>query len=81
MNWGLNQKLTSFQRLNFTLSTILPQLMENNVIRAGGSGNVYQVAIYIRCICCRLEKEFLAEVEILGTIKHNNIVNLVLYLS
>ncbi|KAI3694774.1 hypothetical protein L1987_77754 [Smallanthus sonchifolius] len=84
-----NWKFTSFQNLNFTESTILPRLTENNVIGHGGSGKVYRIAVNrsgdfvaVKKISSkkeldqRLEKEFLAEVEILSMIRHSNIVKL-----
>lgn len=87
-------KLTSFQKLNFTESTILSSLTENNVIGSGGSGKVYRVPVNHSGGCVavkrinndqfmdqRLEKQFLAEVEILGTIRHFNIVKLMCCLS
>lgn len=82
-------KFTSFQKLNFTESTILPRLTENNVIGHGGSGKVYKVPVnrsgdYVavkkistkKDLDQRLEKEFLSEVEILSMIRHLNIVKL-----
>ncbi|KAM0026227.1 putative protein kinase RLK-Pelle-LRR-XI-1 family [Helianthus debilis subsp. tardiflorus] len=89
--YGLHTKwnFTAFQKLNFTESTILPRLTENNVIGHGGSGMVYRVPVNrsgdfvaVKKISSkkgldqRLEKEFLAEVEILSTIRHSNIVKL-----
>lgn len=91
---GSKWKLTSFQRLNFTESTIMQRLTENNVIGAGGSGKVYRVSInrsgdYVavkkiwskKNLDVKLEKEFLAEVEILSTIRHINIVKLLCCIS
>ncbi|KAI7741986.1 hypothetical protein M8C21_001345, partial [Ambrosia artemisiifolia] len=88
-NSDLKWKFTSFQRLDFTESTILPQLTENNVIGHGGSGKVYRIPINgfgkfvaVKKISSkkdldqRLEKEFLTEVEILSAIRHSNIVKL-----
>ncbi|XVF35399.1 hypothetical protein REPUB_Repub18cG0142000 [Reevesia pubescens] len=87
-------KLTSFQRLNFTEGNILSNLTDNNLIGSGGSGKVYQIVINrpgesvaVKKIWnsmkldCKLEKEFLAEVEILGTIRHSNIVKLLCCIS
>ncbi|MFS7944980.1 putative protein kinase RLK-Pelle-LRR-XI-1 family [Helianthus anomalus] len=88
---GLDKKwnFTAFQNLNFTESTVLPHLTENNVIGHGGSGMVYRVPVNrsgdfvaVKKISSkkdldqRLEKEFLAEVEILSMIRHSNIVKL-----
>uniref|UniRef100_A0A5B6YW78 non-specific serine/threonine protein kinase n=1 Tax=Davidia involucrata TaxID=16924 RepID=A0A5B6YW78_DAVIN len=91
----LKWKLTPFVRLNFTDSNILTGLIENNVIGSGGSGKVYRVAVnhsgdeFVavkriwnnKKLDQRLEKEFEAEVEILGTIRHSNIVKLLCCLS
>lgn len=78
-----------FMRLDFTKWDILSNLTDNNVIGKGGSGKVYRFAISqtgenvaVKKICSekksehRLKKEFLAEVEILGLIRHSNIVKL-----
>ncbi|KAK3030203.1 hypothetical protein RJ639_038713 [Escallonia herrerae] len=87
-------KLTSFQRLDFTEVNILSSLTENNMIGSGGSGKIYQIAIgrsgeYVavkriwsnRKLDHSLEREFLAEVQILGTIRHSNIVKLLCCIS
>lgn len=87
-------KLTSFQKLNFTESTILSSLTESHMIGSGGSGKVYKVQVRslgeyvaVKKMCNitktdeRLEKQFLAEVEILGTIRHSNIVKLLCCIS
>ncbi|KAK2989614.1 hypothetical protein RJ640_027388 [Escallonia rubra] len=87
-------KLTSFQRLNFTESTILKGLTENNVIGSGGSGKVYRVPVnrFGEFVAVKkiwnnkkldqnLEREFLAEVQILSTIRHANIVKLMCCIS
>ena len=88
-NSDLKWKFTSFQKLDFTESTILPRLTENNVIGQGGSGKVYRVPVNrpgkfvaVKKISSkqdldqRLEKEFFTEVEILSAIRHSNIVKL-----
>ncbi|XP_059638246.1 receptor-like protein kinase 5 [Cornus florida] len=91
----LTWKLTSFQRLNFTVSSILSRLTENCMIGSGGSGKVYRVPVNSsedefvavkriwnnRKLDQKLEKQFLAEVEILGTIRHSNIVKLLCCMS
>jgi tRNA A-37 threonylcarbamoyl transferase component Bud32 len=87
-------KLTSFQRMNFTKFDILSGLTENNVIGCGGSGKVYCVSINPSRDCVavkriwsdkkleqKLEKEFLAEVKILSSIRHSNIVKLLCCIS
>ena len=85
---------TSFHRLNFRDSDILPKLTESNVIGSGGSGKVYRVPINHtaevvavkkiwndRKLDQKHEKEFLAEVQILSTIRHLNIVKLLCCIS
>ncbi|KAL7166387.1 hypothetical protein ACSBR2_037125 [Camellia fascicularis] len=87
-------KLTSFQRFDFTKKIILSGLTENNLIGSGGSGKIYRIAVNNLGDCVavkkiwsngkpdhKLEKEFLAEVEILGTIRHSNIVKLLCCIS
>ncbi|XP_010519875.1 PREDICTED: receptor-like protein kinase 5 [Tarenaya hassleriana] len=87
-------KLTSFHRLDFSESDILSNLTESNVIGSGGSGKVYKIFVcspgqYVAVKKVRnsekldekLEKEFVAEVEILGTIRHANIVKLLCCIS
>ncbi|KAL7150796.1 hypothetical protein ABFS83_05G137400 [Erythranthe nasuta] len=82
-------KLTSFQRLDFTEVNILSSLSETNMIGSGGSGKVYKIAVdrngqhvavkriwSDKKVDYLLEKEFLAEVEILGSVRHSNIVKL-----
>ncbi|KAJ6957936.1 receptor-like protein kinase 5 [Populus alba x Populus x berolinensis] len=81
-------KFINFHRLNFTESNILSGLTESNLIGSGGSGKVYRVAANGSSVVAvkriwnnrplekKLEKEFLAEVEILSTIRHLNIVKL-----
>lgn len=87
-------KLTSFQRFSFTKANILAGLTENNLIGSGGSGKIYRVVVnnsgdYVAVkriwtkgkLDHKLDKEFLAEVEILGTIRHSNIVKLLCCIS
>ncbi|XVF48596.1 hypothetical protein PTKIN_Ptkin03bG0202900 [Pterospermum kingtungense] len=87
-------KLTSFQRLDFTETSILSNLTDNNIIGSGGSGKVYRIVINHsgesvavkkiwnpKKLDHKLEKEFLAEVEILGNIRHSNIVKLLCCIS
>lgn len=87
-------EITSFQRLNFRETDILPKLTESNVIGSGGSGKVYRVPISHtgevvgvkkiwnnRKLDQKHEKEFLAEVQILSTIRHLNIVKLLCCIS
>ncbi|KAE9585998.1 hypothetical protein Lal_00009947 [Lupinus albus] len=87
-------KLTSFQRLSFTKSNIVSSMTEHNIIGSGGYGEVYRVAFdglggYVavkkisrsRRLDKKLEDSFLAEVEILSNIRHNNIVKLLCCIS
>ncbi|XP_021275485.1 receptor-like protein kinase HSL1 [Herrania umbratica] len=87
-------KLTSFQRLDFTEGNILSNLTDSNLIGSGGSGKVYKIDINSsgksvavkkiwnsKKLDHKLEKEFLAEVEILGNIRHSNIVKLLCCIS
>ncbi|CAL5360486.1 unnamed protein product [Camellia sinensis] len=84
-------ELTYYHKFNlrFKESDILSNLTENNVIGSGGSGKVYRVELNcsseivavkriqnIKKLDQNVEKQFLAEVEILGTIRHSNIVKL-----
>jgi tRNA A-37 threonylcarbamoyl transferase component Bud32 len=91
---NLTWELTSFQRLNFTESDILSGIRENNMIGSGGSGKVYRVAVNPssdivavkriwnkKRLEQKLEKEFLAEVKILSSIRHSNIVKLLCCIS
>ncbi|XP_059657129.1 receptor-like protein kinase HSL1 [Cornus florida] len=87
-------KLTSFQRLDFTEADVLSSLTENNLVGSGGSGKVYRIAVNRlgdrvavkriqnnRELDHNMEKEFLAEVQILGSIRHSNIVKLLCCIS
>ncbi|XP_061371282.1 receptor-like protein kinase HSL1 [Gastrolobium bilobum] len=87
-------KLTSFQRLSFTKSSIVSSMSEHNIIGSGGYGAVYRVAVdgglgYVavkkiwssRKLEQKLVDSFLAEVEILSNIRHNNIVKLLCCIS
>ncbi|EFH48449.1 leucine-rich repeat family protein [Arabidopsis lyrata subsp. lyrata] len=87
-------KLTSFHRVDFAESDIVSNLMEHYVIGSGGSGKVYKIFVESsgQCVAVKriwdskkldqkLEKEFIAEVEILGTIRHSNIVKLLCCIS
>lgn len=87
-------KLTSFQRLDFTEENILSCLTEGNMIGSGASGKVYKIPVhrpgeYIavkkiwsnKKLDQKHENEFLAEVQILGSIRHSNIVKLLCCIS
>jgi len=86
-------KFINFHRLNFTESNILSGLTESNLIGSGGSGKVYRVAANGSSVVAvkriwndrplekKLDKQFLAEVEILGKLRHLNVVKLLCYIS
>ncbi|KAH0645153.1 hypothetical protein KY284_033037 [Solanum tuberosum] len=84
----------SFQQLGFTESEILVNMTEENLIGSGGCGKVYRVGVNpngnfvaVKRILNKrnldhgLEKQFLAEVEVLGSIRHSNIVKLLCCIS
>ncbi|XP_031110652.1 receptor-like protein kinase HSL1 [Ipomoea triloba] len=82
------QTMIPFQRLEFSEGEILGGLTDENLIGNGGSGKVYRVtttqgqSVAVKSIRHeprqghRLQKQFLAEVQILGGIRHCNIVKL-----
>ncbi|KAJ9703212.1 hypothetical protein PVL29_004839 [Vitis rotundifolia] len=87
-------KMTSFQKFDFTESNILSSLAQNSLIGSGGSGKVYRTIINysgevvaVKWISNNwklgqnLEKQFVAEVPILGMIRHANIVKLLCCIS
>ncbi|XP_031113553.1 systemin receptor SR160-like [Ipomoea triloba] len=86
---GEEWSMISFQRLEFNKWDILGGLKDENLIGNGGSGKVYRVItrkdqrVAVKSIWHEqkqgqglMEKQFLAEVKILGGIRHNNIVKL-----
>ncbi|XP_019191656.1 PREDICTED: systemin receptor SR160-like [Ipomoea nil] len=86
---GEEWSMISFQRLEFNKWDILGGLRDENLIGNGGSGKVYRVItrkdqrVAVKSIRHEqkqgqglMEKQFLAEVKILGGIRHNNIVKL-----
>ncbi|KAK3138226.1 hypothetical protein QOZ80_5AG0366080 [Eleusine coracana subsp. coracana] len=89
-------KLTPFQPLEFSEAALLRGLSDDNLVGKGGSGRVYRVAYANRArggtvavkrvwtgakLDTTLEREFEAEVGILGHIRHTNIVKLLCCLS
>ncbi|CAO2816757.1 unnamed protein product [Amaranthus hypochondriacus] len=87
-------KLKLFHRVEFTEKMIVSGLDDNNKIGSGGSGKVYRVVVNDsggkvavkkiwngRKLEGALEIQFSTEVEILGTIRHANIVKLLCYVS
>ncbi|CAL9132591.1 unnamed protein product, partial [Musa textilis] len=82
--------LTPFHSLDFTKSDIVNGIREENLIGVGGAGKVYSVTLGNRAseivaakkiwnggnLDGRLEKQFQAELQILGSIRHKNIIKL-----
>lgn len=91
-NDSLAWKLTAFHAAHFSESAITRGLITGNLIGSGGGGMVYRVALRretvavkkvwnTRKLDAKLEKEFEAEVKILGSIRHANIVKLLCSVS
>ncbi|KAJ7566169.1 hypothetical protein O6H91_02G091000 [Diphasiastrum complanatum] len=87
-------KMTAFQRLGFTVDEVLGCLKDSNIIGKGAAGTVYkgEMASGETVAIKRLYKTprdfengkdrgFLAEVTVLGSIRHRNIVRLLGYCS
>ncbi|KAF7106407.1 hypothetical protein CFC21_107141 [Triticum aestivum] len=90
-------KLTAFQAIDYDIQDILCNLIDANLVGSGGSGKVYKIClgnrnggvIAVKQIWCSsgelehdvLEKQFQAEIEILGSIRHANIIKLLGYIS
>ncbi|KAI0524102.1 hypothetical protein KFK09_003466 [Dendrobium nobile] len=85
-------KLTSFQAFNLNEETIFHSLTDENLVGSGGGGKVYRVSLNRETVAVKkiynarkldstLEKQFEAEVKILGSIRHANIVNLLCCIS
>jgi kinase len=89
-------KLTSFHKFDFTDPYhIFQGLKEENVIGSGGSGKVYKISVNdneVQIVAVKrifvgrkmddnLEKNFNAEVSILGQIRHANIIKLLCCIS
>ncbi|TMW88237.1 hypothetical protein EJD97_018870 [Solanum chilense] len=85
-------RLVAFQRLNFTSTDILACLKESNVIGIGGNGIVYKAEIQRPHSVVAVKKlwrsdgdieagdDLVAEVDLLGKLRHRNIVRLLGYL-
>ncbi|VAH98448.1 unnamed protein product [Triticum turgidum subsp. durum] len=88
--------LTAFQAIDYDIEDIHCNLIDANLVGSGGSGNVYKICldntnrevIAVKQIWTSgrreydmLEKQFQAEIEILGSIRHANIVKLLGYIS
>uniref|UniRef100_A0A803LBI7 Protein kinase domain-containing protein n=2 Tax=Chenopodium quinoa TaxID=63459 RepID=A0A803LBI7_CHEQI len=87
-------ELKPFHRIEFTEAVIVSSLTNNNLIGTGGSGKVYMAPVNDlgnkvavkriwngRKLEDALEKQFLTEVEFLGTLRHANIVKLLCCVS
>uniref|UniRef100_A0A0C9RSL6 TSA: Wollemia nobilis Ref_Wollemi_Transcript_14978_3744 transcribed RNA sequence n=1 Tax=Wollemia nobilis TaxID=56998 RepID=A0A0C9RSL6_9CONI len=86
-------KLMPFHIVEFQESDVVKRLTEDNVIGSGGAGKVYKVALPNSQILAvkkiwnngrvesRQDKEFDAEVDTLGKIRHANIVKLLCCIS
>ncbi|EMS63417.1 Receptor-like protein kinase 2 [Triticum urartu] len=89
-------KLTAFQAIDYDIQDIISNLIDANLVGSGGSGKVYKIClgntngevIAVKQIWTSggrehdmLEKQFQAEIEILGSIRHANIVKLLGYIS
>lgn len=88
-------KVTSFHQLDFTEDNIIRGLTDEHLIGSGGSGQVYRIYIgnraneYVavkkiwnnRRLNWKVEKTFEAEVKILSSIRHSNIVKLLCCIS
>ncbi|KAK9077676.1 hypothetical protein SSX86_006013 [Deinandra increscens subsp. villosa] len=87
-------KMTSFHKMDFTEANILSCMTEANVIGTGGAGKVYRIGVgpprgYVavkriwnnKKLDPDQENEFTSEVQILGSIRHSNIVKLLCCLS
>ncbi|KAG8380398.1 hypothetical protein BUALT_Bualt06G0011200 [Buddleja alternifolia] len=87
-------RLVAFQRLHFTSADILACLKESNVIGIGGTGVVYKAEIHRPHSIVAVKKlwrspegdvvtghdDLFAEVDLLGKLRHRNIVRLLGYL-
>ncbi|XP_031491478.1 receptor-like protein kinase HSL1 [Nymphaea colorata] len=85
-------KLTSFQKLRFTEEDIRLGMSEDRLVGQGGTGQVYRVPIGDGAVAVKRiwdgqkvdkkrEREFQAEVEVLGGIRHYNVVKLLCSIS
>nr|GMD11324.1 leucine-rich repeat receptor-like serine/threonine-protein kinase BAM3 [Ipomoea batatas] len=84
-------KMTSFQKLDFTVSDVLECLRDGNVIGRGGAGVVYHgktpngVEIAVKKLLgfnnTTHDHGFRAEIRTLGNIRHRNIVRLLAFCS
>ncbi|KAH7865096.1 hypothetical protein Vadar_002125 [Vaccinium darrowii] len=85
-------RLIAFQRLNFTSAEILSSIKESNVIGQGSSGIVYKAEVHRPYSVVAVKKlwrtdtdiesgdDLFGEVNLLGRLRHRNIVRLLGYL-
>ncbi|GAB4854341.1 hypothetical protein Ancab_022927 [Ancistrocladus abbreviatus] len=83
--------LIPFQRLDFTEANILSRLTDDTIIGSGGSGKVYRISIEQSANVVAVKKilsirksdsaQFISEVQVLGRIRHSNIVKLLCCIS
>nr|XP_027088141.1 MDIS1-interacting receptor like kinase 1 isoform X2 [Coffea arabica] len=85
-------RLVAFQRLNFTSNDILASLKDSNVIGVGGTGIVYKAEVQRPHSVVAVKKlwrtesdletgdDLFVEVNLLGKLRHRNIVRLLGYL-
>ncbi|POO02928.1 GPCR kinase [Trema orientale] len=85
-------RLVAFQRVNFTSCDILSSIKEANIIGMGGTGMVYKAEIHRPNSAVAVKKlwrsssdmesgdDLLSEVNLLGRLRHRNIVRLLGYL-
>ncbi|KAH7543338.1 hypothetical protein FEM48_Zijuj02G0173700 [Ziziphus jujuba var. spinosa] len=85
-------RLVAFQRVNFTSNEILACIKESNVIGMGGTGVVYKAEVHRPHSAVAVKKlwrsggdvengdDLLGEVNLLGRLRHRNIVRLLGYL-
>ncbi|XP_010519387.1 PREDICTED: LRR receptor-like serine/threonine-protein kinase RCH1 isoform X2 [Tarenaya hassleriana] len=88
---GEEWELTPFQKLGFSINDIVTGLSDSNIVGKGGSCVVYRIetssrqVIAVKKLLPDYDREnpdwFSAEVSILGTIRHRNIVRLLGYCS
>ncbi|KAK1291039.1 Receptor-like protein kinase HSL1 [Acorus calamus] len=90
---SISWKLTSFYSLDFTGASIVSGLTEENLVACGGAGKVYRVpllnrpdqVVAVKKLCSNrdayVEKEFQSEIDVLGRIRHANIVKLLCCIS
>ncbi|KAK1266566.1 Receptor-like protein kinase HSL1 [Acorus gramineus] len=90
---SISWKLTSFYSLDFTGASIASGLTEENLVACGGAGKVYRVpllnrpdqVVAVKKLCSNrdadAEKEFQSEIDVLGRIRHMNIVKLLCCIS